>query len=138
MSPQPKRNSISLAEESTKPVCQSEMQEFPVRSPENRPRTALGCDEQRSWARAAPRVAAAQSWMLIKAPSEPCRHVGWSEERKESCGRTGVLCSPPWTPVGWEPNTAGGLGGITSVLGEIIAWSELWMAVTCIISKLYL
>lgn len=40
MSPQPKGDSISLVEESAKPVCQPEMQEFPVTSPENRLRAA--------------------------------------------------------------------------------------------------
>lgn len=53
--------------------------------------------------------------------------MGWAE-----------FCSLPWAPAAWELNTAGGLGGLTSMLGEIIARSELCMAVTRLTSKLYL
>lgn len=64
--------------------------------------------------------------------------MGQLGERGQSYGWTGVFRSLPWAPAAWELNAAGGLGGVTSMLGEIIAWPELCMAVTCVTSKLYL
>jgi len=74
--------------------------------------------------------------VLIKAPRalQACGQVGREEG---SCRQTGVLCSPPWAPAVWEPNTADGPEGVALVLGEIFAWSELCMAVTYVTSKLY-
>lgn len=52
--PQPKGTSIFLAVESTKPVCQPEMQKVSSNEPRKQATGSLGCGQQRCWAQAAP------------------------------------------------------------------------------------